>query len=84
MRTADDLFGTPHEFRTAAACQNAHSHGQHWRARELISKDLTNLAGKEGLISYPPGSTDAIHRHNAHAFVYVLEGSVVVSRPPEL
>jgi quercetin dioxygenase-like cupin family protein len=35
----------------------------------------------EGLmitVVYPPGSSDPIHRHNAHAFVYVLEGSVVM------
>ncbi len=47
----------------------------------LMTKDLTNLPGKEGLmiiVDYPPGSTDAIHRHNAHAFVYVLEGSIVM------
>ena len=29
-------------------------------------------------VEYPPGSSDPIHRHNAHAFVYVLEGSVVM------
>ena len=48
---------------------------------ELMSKDLTNLPGKEGLmllIEYPPGSTDPIHRHNAHGFIYVLEGSIVM------
>ncbi len=48
---------------------------------ELMSKDLTDLHGKEGLmllIEYPPGSTDPIHRHNAHGFIYVLEGSVVM------
>jgi len=48
---------------------------------ELMSKDLTNLPGKEGLmllVEYPPGSSDPIHRHNAHAFVYVLEGSIVM------
>jgi quercetin dioxygenase-like cupin family protein len=47
----------------------------------LLSKDLTNLPGKEGLmitVEYPPGSSDPIHRHNAHAFVYVLEGSIVM------
>ena len=27
---------------------------------------------------YPPGSSDPIHRHNADAFVYVLEGSIVM------
>ena len=48
---------------------------------ELMSKDLTNLPGKEGLmllIEYPPGSSDPIHRHNAHGFIYVLEGSIVM------
>jgi quercetin dioxygenase-like cupin family protein len=29
-------------------------------------------------VEYPPGGTDPVHRHNAHAFVYVLEGSVVM------
>ena len=47
----------------------------------LFSKDLANLPGKEGLmlmVEYPPGSADPIHRHNANAFVYVLEGSIVM------
>jgi len=47
----------------------------------LTSKDLTDLPGKEGLmitVVYPPGSSDPVHRHNAHAFVYVLEGSIVM------
>jgi quercetin dioxygenase-like cupin family protein len=47
----------------------------------LMSKDVTYLPGKEGLmvtVDYPPGSSDPIHRHNAHAFVYVLEGSIVM------
>jgi quercetin dioxygenase-like cupin family protein len=46
-----------------------------------FSKDLTDFAGKEGLmitVEYPPGASDPIHRHNAHAFVYVLEGSCVM------
>lgn len=29
-------------------------------------------------VTYPPGSVDPVHRHNAHAFVYVLEGSIVM------
>jgi quercetin dioxygenase-like cupin family protein len=47
----------------------------------LLSKDLPDLPGKEGLmitVVYPPGSSDPIHRHNANAFVYVLEGSIVM------
>jgi quercetin dioxygenase-like cupin family protein len=51
------------------------------KVTELLSKYLTNLPGKEGLmitVEYPPGSTDPIHRHNAHGFIYVLEGSIVM------
>ena len=47
----------------------------------LFSKDLTEFPGKEGVmitVEYPPGSTDPIHRHNAHGFIYVLEGSIVM------
>ena len=54
---------------------------QEAKVTPLISKDLTELPGKEVLmitVEYPPGSTDPIHRHNARAFVYVLEGSIVM------
>ena len=47
----------------------------------VMSKDLPDFPGKEGLmitVVYPPGSSDPIHRHNADAFVYVLEGSIVM------
>ena len=48
---------------------------------QLMSKDLKDFPGKESLlitVEYPPGASDPIHRHNAHAFVYVLEGSIVM------
>ena len=54
---------------------------QEAKVAELMSKDLPNFPGKEGLmitVEYPPGSSDPIHRHNANAFVYVLEGSIVM------
>ena len=47
----------------------------------LLSKELKESPGKEGLmlvVEYPPGNSDPIHRHNAHGFIYVLEGSVVM------
>ena len=47
----------------------------------LMSKDLTELPGKEVLmimVDYPPGSIDPIHKHNARAFVYLMEGSIVM------
>jgi len=52
----------------------------------LMSKDLTGCPGKEGAmitVEYAPGGSDVIHRHNAHAFVYVLVDSVNASRHQE-
>jgi quercetin dioxygenase-like cupin family protein len=49
--------------------------------KPLMTKQLADLPGKEALmltVEYPPGSSDPVHRHNADAFVYVLEGSVVM------
>lgn len=54
---------------------------QQAKVTELMSKDMADFPGKEGtmiIVDYPPGSSDPIHRHNAHAFVYVLEGSIVM------
>jgi quercetin dioxygenase-like cupin family protein len=54
---------------------------QQAKVTPLMSKDLTENPGKEALmimVEYPPGSSDPIHRHNAQAFVYVLEGSIVM------
>lgn len=48
----------------------------------LMTKDLTGIAGKEAqmlTVEYPAGVASAQHRHNAHTFVYVLEGSVVMA-----
>ena len=47
----------------------------------LMLKDLADIPGKEALmitVEYPPGHTDPVHRHDAHAFIYVLEGSIVM------
>jgi quercetin dioxygenase-like cupin family protein len=47
----------------------------------LMTKQLADMPGKEALmltVVYPPGGADPVHRHNAHAFVYVLEGTVVM------
>jgi quercetin dioxygenase-like cupin family protein len=54
---------------------------QEAKVAPLMSKDLAECPGKEGVmitVEYPPGHSDEIHRHNAYAFVYVLEGSVVM------
>jgi quercetin dioxygenase-like cupin family protein len=47
----------------------------------LMAKDLTGIAGKEAMmltVELAPGEADGAHRHNAHTFVYVLEGSIVM------
>src|SRR4051794_24620694 len=51
------------------------------KVTSLISKELKETSGREGVmlvVEYPPGGADPIHRHNAHGFIYVLEGSVVM------
>ena len=48
---------------------------------ELMTKELPDLRSREVLmitVEYPPSGADPIHRHNADAFVYVLEGSIVM------
>jgi len=60
---------------SAALAQNA-------KVTPLLAKDLTGTPGKEGTmltVEYAPGASSASHRHNAHTFVYVLEGSVVMA-----
>lgn len=47
----------------------------------LLEKSFNNIPGKEGLlilVEYPPDNVDPVHRHDAHGFIYVLEGSVVM------
>jgi quercetin dioxygenase-like cupin family protein len=47
----------------------------------LLSKELADIPGKEVLmleVEYPPGGADPVHRHDAHGFIYVLEGSIVM------
>ena len=49
--------------------------------KELFAVDLPDYPGKEGRmieVSYPPGAQDMVHRHDADAFVYVLEGQIVM------
>jgi len=47
----------------------------------LVTKDLKESPGREVVmmtVEYAPGVVDPIHRHNAHALVYVLEGTIVM------
>ncbi len=66
---------------TVMAQQRAASQAPQASVTPLTSKDLPEFPGKEVLmitVDYPPGSVDPIHRHNAHAFIYVLEGSIIM------
>ncbi len=47
----------------------------------VMTQALPEYPGKEMLmitVEYPPGGADPVHRHDAHGFVYVLEGSIVM------
>jgi quercetin dioxygenase-like cupin family protein len=51
------------------------------KVTSLMSKDLPESPGKEVLmitVEHAPGGSSPSHRHDAHAVVYVLEGSVVM------
>lgn len=52
------------------------------KVTQLMVKPLPDFPGKDVQIftvEYPPGSHDPVHRHNAHGFIYVLEGSIVMA-----
>lgn len=47
----------------------------------LRTEPLPEYPGKEVemiVVDYPPGAVDPVHRHDAHAFVYVLEGNIIM------
>lgn len=47
----------------------------------LIQKDLNDFKNKEGLmltVEYAPGMSSKTHRHDAHVFIYMLEGAIVM------
>ena len=49
--------------------------------KDLMMKDLTDLAGKQAVVranEYPPGTSNPPHRHNAHVFLHLLEGQLIV------
>jgi quercetin dioxygenase-like cupin family protein len=51
------------------------------KVTDLMTKDLWRVPGKEVTmitVDYAPGAVDPVHRHDAPAFVYVLEGSIVM------
>ena len=63
------------------AILSATSSAQQSVATTLFQTDLPDLEGRDAVVlevEYPPGVASASHRHNAHTFVYVLEGTVVM------
>jgi len=77
------LFAAPSitENPTAAPLMAKESVAQNPKVTPLMAKELAGLAGKEAVmltVEYAPGASSSKHRHNAHTFVYVLEGSVVM------
>jgi quercetin dioxygenase-like cupin family protein len=63
------------------AASTATAAAQEAKVTPLVTKELAGRDGKEGtmiMVEYAPGGSDAAHRHNAHVFVYVLEGAVVM------
>ena len=62
-------------------CMSGAAMAEEAKVTPLMSKDLADIPGKEALmitVEHAPGGSSAIHRHNAHAFVYMLKGSVVM------
>jgi quercetin dioxygenase-like cupin family protein len=54
---------------------------QETKVTPLITREFADTDGKEGMmmvVEYAPGGSSAEHRHNAHVFVYVLEGTVAM------
>ncbi|WP_439570351.1 cupin domain-containing protein [Roseovarius mucosus] len=65
----------------AANVANAQQTSPEAIVEPLMTMTLADYPGKEALVLtvfYPPGAVDPVHRHDAHAFVYVLEGSIVM------
>ncbi|MFS2020830.1 cupin domain-containing protein [Massilia sp. CT11-108] len=65
-----------------AACVTlAHAAPPEPVVKTLMNQALSDAPGKEVMmltVDYAPGAADPVHRHDAHGFVYVLEGTIVM------
>ena len=75
------LIGTCAAFALGVLAYAVLAHGEpsatKVQAATLVTKDLPEFPGKEAMLAtveYPPGAASPPHRHDAHVFVYVLEG----------
>lgn len=64
-----------------AAAASAQQAAPEAHVTPLMDKALADYPGKEAVIltvEYPPGAVDPVHRHDAHGFIYVLEGAITM------
>ena len=76
------LYKTLAPLLLAAGAAAAPPSAPHANVTPLMNRALPDYPGKEAvmiMVEYPPGSADPVHRHDANAFVYVLEGSIVMA-----
>lgn len=81
IMTARQISATLMVAMGALTAPQAFAHGAAHDAvvMPLLVKELSDMTGKEVLmmtVDYAPGDVDPVHRHNAHGFIYVLEGSI--------
>ena len=65
---------------TAVTAHDGEHHGP--ELAMLMNKDLQEIPGKEVImltVNYKPGEVETPHKHEAHCFVYVLEGDIVMA-----
>ena len=68
-------------FALAAFATLAHAAPPEPVVTTLMNQALSDAPGKEVMmltVDYAPGAADPVHRHDAHGFVYVLEGTIVM------
>ena len=66
---------------TAMGQHSSTTTAPHAIVKTLMTKPLAQHPGEELVmisVEYPPGSVDPVHRHNANALVYVVDGSIVM------
>ena len=80
-QAASASAGLHHADGVQPTCEGTNKASQEANAKPVMSKLLPDFPGKKVVImtvTYPPGHSGGVHRHNADGFIYVLEGSVVM------
>ena len=75
------VLGTAFAFATSVQLSStAHAEPPQPVVAQAMQKSLADVSGREMVmltVEYPPGAVEHVHRHDAYAFVYVLEGTIV-------